>query len=365
MPSKPFGSRLSRKRTTTGLRPDRYHPANLRYNHLRLIIAIRHAQGNELELRKKIAQISGQELSGISRTRKHVVYVDGKRLYIDFSEGLKEIESTHEYVWYAVVNHQLIDIFASDYKVTVMPQYHLRFKEFDFNNREDSVKYCIPDFCVAKYRIKRTPGLSVLDYRVLLIVESKMSSSGPQDFKNLSRSAWDQVRKQAGILFSQRPDQGCVGVMITIGVSWAFEILQKETALYPAKDEHAYSPPDSSPSSASDESGEDEVLDDFMQTTRDSIPRLLPRNRMPRNRTPQNRELRDREASPNFPTVFYTFGTVESDAHLRVVRKTLLELSRKLDPPTDWVIILPCSCSLSPTSKQIPLLHVVYFHHSS
>lgn len=56
---------------------------------------------------------------------------------------------------YAVLNHQLMDLFATDCKITVMPNYHLRIKESDFNNRSDSVRYCVPDFY---YKIQANSG---------------------------------------------------------------------------------------------------------------------------------------------------------------------------------------------------------------
>lgn len=307
----PISRRLPHPTTLTAPRPNRYRPSHVRRNELRLIIALRHAQETESEIERSIAELSLDEngsLEGWSQENleETVLTIDGESFTIDSTETLKEVVRLHEYVWYVVVNHQLIDLFAHDYKITVMPQYHLRFKEFDHNRRADSVDYRIPDFCVAKYKIRRTPVLSVSSYRILLIVESKPSGRTEEEHRQYCRMAWDQALQQAGILFSQRKDQTHVGIMITIGSAWAFKILPRDDASFPTKVQHAYRPSEEEPSSSASESTK-HIFRSFADSDNDYAAYM-----------------------DNAPRHYCNFGTVESDRKLQIVRQRLLKLSSVL-----------------------------------
>lgn len=306
----PISRRLPHQTTLTASLADRYRPSHIRKNDLRLIIALRHAQDTESEIHRSIVELSLDESSSLDgwsqeNLEGNVLLIDGEPFTIESSETLKEIIQLHEYVWYAVVNHQLTDLFAYDYKITVMPQYHLRFKEFDCTRRADSVKYRIPDFCVAKYKIRRTPTLSVSSYRILLIVESKPSGRTEEEHRTYCRAAWKQALQQSGILFSQRKDQTHVGIMITIGSSWAFKISPREDALYPEEAQHSYCPSEEEPSSsASDDVGQLRRAVELSDPGYDYA-----------------------AFEDNLPRHFSEFGTIQSDRKLQIVRKKLLELS--------------------------------------
>lgn len=309
----PISRRLPHPTTLTASRANRYRPSHVRKNDLRLIITLRHAQETESEIHRRIVELSLDENSSLDgwsqeNLEENVLFIDGKPFTIESTEVLKEIIQLHEYVWYAVVNHQLTDLFAYDYKITVMPQYHIRFKEFDDNRRADSVKYCIPDFCVAKYKIRRTPTLSVSSYHILLIVESKPSGRTKWEHKMYCRTAWTQALEQSGILFSQRKDQTHVGIMITIGSSWAFKISPREDAVYPKEAQHTYCPSEEELSSSASES-------------------IAQRRRAVEQSDPG----RDYAAfEDNVPRHYWQFGTIESDRKLQIVRKKLLKLSTLL-----------------------------------
>lgn len=169
-------------------------------------------------------------------------------------------EEAHECVWYAALNHQLMDLFATDYKITVMPKYHLPIKKSDFNNRSDSVKHCVPDFCVAKYKFTRTASISFSDYHILIILKSMPTVTGSHNFQ---RNLGNRSGNRQGFLSHTSPGSKTIGVMITIGVFWSFHILKSKAVIYPDDDELAFNPPDSLPSLVSDGSEEDGVRAGF------------------------------------------------------------------------------------------------------
>ena len=135
----------------------------------------------------------------------------------------------------------------------------------------------------------------------MLIVESKPSgSSRAKRNKNL-RDAWTQVREQAGILFARREDQQYVGVIVTVGVSWFFDILYRKDACYREEENQDYTPEENDTTPSAVKALQYIILSGPYQ--------------------PPSANYKDPCDRP-----LLEFGTVESDKELMIIRKKLLRM---------------------------------------
>ena len=291
----PYLRYMYRKKFTT-LRLQRYDLSNLRRKDFRLAAAIQNALKSEVEVERRVGYNTYDNNSSPASSQETEITVDGRPVIISSREQLIGKITLHEYSWYGVVVHQLVDLFEHDFNLVVTPQHHLRNREFNLNTRRDDISYCIPDFCVTRLMARKTPTtLEIEDARILLIVESKSSGDGRAGMNRNLRDAWRQVLEQAGILFSQRKDQQYVGVMVTVGTFWLFRILSRDDATYANGDDQEYTPSGSTI----------EILKKIKSSSQ--------------NRLPNHCEC------PSASSLLQ-FGTVVSDKELMTVRKKLLRL---------------------------------------
>ena len=263
----------------------RYEPSLISKDNLRRIIAIRNAENAEVEVHTTVKQLKDYRKRGKTIRRSHIVCID------DTEYIILENVHLHEYGWYGAVTRQLVDTFRFDHTVDVNPQYQLRLRQFNQDKLKDKFSYCVPDFCVTRSFTRITPArVIVKDSQIILLVECKSSGKGREGFEENQLDAIVQVRTQAGFLFAIHEDQDYVGAMVTIGDTWAFEILSREGTFRSKRDEDEYVPSDDASTEAMDS--------EFME--------------------------------------LFTFGTVESDKKLQSIRKKLLKLFPRSHPPETW-----------------------------
>ncbi|KAH8112596.1 hypothetical protein DFH11DRAFT_463871 [Phellopilus nigrolimitatus] len=149
-----------------------------------------------------------------------------------------------ESAWYMTVLYTLSLLFVETPLVTINPQRPIR-RIVHSNRRDKKVsKKLVPDFVayLSQYRVREGPGLTlplITRTAIILVVENKPVIKERENPEKVKFQAWDQALMQAAYALDKQenmhakghvglqgsPEQ--IGVMVTIGTEWAFNLITK------------------------------------------------------------------------------------------------------------------------------------------